>query len=260
MEKSIDHSNPKQILTNSKGKIIISKNGPYLISGTIPLNTGYIILGKDDIPEKWKYDKIFPPMDEYSLCRCGNSNTKPFCDGTHKKSMFDGTETASRKKYSEQAKTFTGPDLILKDAPKLCASAYFCHRAQGTWILTKQSQNPIAKEIAIQEACDCPSGRLVVVNKKNGVPIEPEFDPQMSLIEIPAQHVSGPIWVKGRISIESSDGTSYEPRNRVTLCRCGKSFNKPFCNGNHLTIGFNDGDESVNNEEKNRDKNFLTNQ
>ncbi|MGH9998927.1 MAG: CDGSH iron-sulfur domain-containing protein [Nitrosopumilaceae archaeon] len=38
-----------------------------------------------------------------------------------------------------------------------------------------------------------------------------------------------------------TDGTQYEKRNRVTLCRCGASSNKPFCNGSHASIKFNDG-------------------
>ena len=45
--------------------------------------------------------------------------------------------------------------------------------------------------------------------------------------------------------IESADGKKYEIRNRVTLCRCGKSNNKPFCDGNHLQSRFNDGDKSL---------------
>jgi CDGSH-type Zn-finger protein len=45
--------------------------------------------------------------------------------------------------------------------------------------------------------------------------------------------VSGPIWVRGGISVYSGQGMLYEVRNRVTLCRCGKSTNKPFCDSSH---------------------------
>jgi CDGSH-type Zn-finger protein len=45
--------------------------------------------------------------------------------------------------------------------------------------------------------------------------------------------VNGPIWVRGEIPIQSADGKIYEVRNRVTLCRCGKSLNKPFCDSSH---------------------------
>ena len=77
------------------------------------------------------------------------------------------------------------------------------------------------------------SGRLLVWDK-DGNPIEPELEPSIELVEDPSKGVSGPLWVRGGIPIESADGTTYEIRNRITLCRCGKSENKPFCDGIHL--------------------------
>jgi D-arabinose 1-dehydrogenase-like Zn-dependent alcohol dehydrogenase len=59
--------------------------------------------------------------------------------------------------------------------------------------------------------------------------------------EIPALGCSGPLWVRGGITVESGDGTRYETRNRVTLCRCGASSNKPFCDGSHAALAFDDG-------------------
>ena len=51
---------------------------------------------------------------------------------------------------------------------------------------------------------------------------------------------AGPLWVTGGIPIRRADGTFLETRNRVTLCRCGQSKNKPFCDGTHGKIGFKD--------------------
>jgi CDGSH-type Zn-finger protein len=51
--------------------------------------------------------------------------------------------------------------------------------------------------------------------------------------------------VKGGVPVESADASVFENRNRVTLCRCGGSKNKPFCDGTHLKDRFNDGDESI---------------
>ena len=179
-------------------------------------------------------------QESYALCRCGQSKTKPYCDGTHAKIGFDGTETASKKKYLEQAEKISGPDLILTDAQAFCSTARFCYRAGGVWKLTRESNKPELKEIAIQETCNCPSGRLVAWDKKTGKPIELKFAPSISLIEDPQEKVSGPIWIKGRVPLESSDGTKYEKRNCMTLCRCGKSDNKPFCDGTHIAIKFKD--------------------
>jgi CDGSH-type Zn-finger protein len=51
---------------------------------------------------------------------------------------------------------------------------------------------------------------------------------------------NGPLWVRGGVSVEAADGFEYEVRNRVTLCRCGQSNNKPFCDGSHWDVGFKD--------------------
>jgi CDGSH-type Zn-finger protein len=50
----------------------------------------------------------------------------------------------------------------------------------------------------------------------------------------------GPYLARGGIPVVSEDGTPYEVRNRQTLCRCGYSRNKPFCDGSHKDRGFAD--------------------
>ena len=226
-------------------KILVSKNGPYLISGSLPLAKEIIGTNNKGESIKWIKGESYPEKESYALCRCGHSKTKPYCDGTHSKIGFDGTETASKKKYLEQAQKISGQGIDLTDAEAFCASGRFCDRLSGVWNLTENSGDSKAKEIAIQQACDCPSGRLVVWDKKTGKPIEPEFKPSISLIEDPPAKVSGPIWIKGGVTIESSDGTKHETRNRVTLCRCGQSSNKPFCDTTHISIRFSDGDKSL---------------
>ena len=110
--------------------------------------------------------------------------------------------------------------------------ARFCDRDDGTWTLTKKSDDQKARNIAIEEVGNCPSGRLVIWDKKTREAIEPKFKKSIGLIEEPGD-ASGAIWVRGGIPIESADGGQYEIRNRVTLCRCGKSNNKPLCDGTH---------------------------
>jgi hypothetical protein len=48
---------------------------------------------------------------------------------------------------------------------------------------------------------------------------------------------------RGGIPLVATDGFRYEIRNRMTLCWCGASRNKPFCDGTHAAIGFRDGIE-----------------
>jgi CDGSH-type Zn-finger protein len=226
-------------------KITVSKNGPYIVTGGLPLEKEVIIPDGEGIPVKWEKGESYPLRETYSLCRCGASKKMPFCDGAHKIIDFDGTETAGREQYLEIADKYTGPGLVLTDAEKLCAIALFCHRDGDAWNLTERSSDKKAMETAIQETFDCPSGRLVAWDKKNGKPYEPDFMPQVSIVEDPVHHVSGPAWVKGYVRIEPEGGDPYEARNRVTLCRCGKSNNKPFCNGEHISCNFNDGDKNL---------------
>jgi CDGSH-type Zn-finger protein len=231
---------------NKKSRIVVSKNGPYLVSGKLPLEKEIIITDEEGFSLEWKKGKKYPDQENYRLCRCGNSKNKPYCDGSHIASNFDGTETASRKKYLEQVDLkVEGPEIELTDVEILCASGRFCDRKEGTWDLTEKSANPRAKKMAIEQACNCPAGRLVIWDKKNKKALEPKFEESLSLVEDPEMGVSGPIWAKGGVQIESSDGHEYEKRNRVTLCRCGKSRNKPFCDSTHVQIGFEDGDESL---------------
>ena len=134
---------------------------------------------------------------------------------------------------ARQVACYAGPTLKLKDAAALCSAARFCHKGGGTWELTHHSDDTKARELAIEEACECPSGRLVTWDKSGKV-IEPDLEPSIGLIADAQARKMGPIWVRGGIPIESADGFTYEIRNRVTLCGCGKSSNKPFCDGSHL--------------------------
>jgi CDGSH-type Zn-finger protein len=219
---------------DNQQKIKVIPNGPYLVSGGIPLIQEEIRDDSEGYCHAWHDIKQYPATEQYALCRCGHSSHKPFCDGTHAKIGFDGTETAGNEPYRKNSQEIDGPDLILTDRKNLCVHARFCLSAGGIRNLTRQSDNPDAKEKAIEEAGNCPSGRLVVWDKKTGKSIEPEFGKSIVVTEYPSRWEQGPLWVRGGIPIESAEGAIYEIRNRVTLCRCGKSHNKPFCDGSHI--------------------------
>jgi CDGSH-type Zn-finger protein len=217
-------------------KIIVSENGPYLVSGGIPISVQVITPNKEGFSWEWKQGESFDSKADYALCRCGHSKTKPFCDDTHLRIGFNGKETATHATYKEQAEVFDGPTLKLSDVKKLCAFARFCDAEGKIWGLIEKTDNPHARELAIREAMHCPAGRLVIHDKQTGEEIEDELSPSIGVVEDPVLRCSGPLWVRGGIVIESHDGKRYERRNRVTLCRCGASDNKPFCNGIHARI------------------------
>ena len=215
-------------------KIKVSKNGPYLVEGGVPLIQEEICNDDEGYCRKWKEVTRYPVQEKYALCRCGHSENKPFCDGTHVKIHFKGTETAGNESYLRHPKIVEGQALKLEDVENLCVHARFCMRAGGIWNLTKQSGIKEARDTAIEEACNCPSGRLVIRDKKSGQVIEPDLEKSIVVIEYPARNEHGPLWVRGGIPVESAEGKTYTVRNRVTLCRCGKSENKPFCDGSHV--------------------------
>jgi len=219
-------------------RIAVTENGPYIVTGGVPLRRETAVPNDEGDPLEWREEEELDHRDSYALCRCGESANKPYCDGSHLKTGFEGTETCDRRKYSEKCRKLEGPELELTDAEDFCAEARFCHPEGGTWRLVRQSDDPRRKELAITQACNCPSGRLTAW--KDGDPIEPELEQSIGVTRDPGAGVSGPLRVKGRIEIESADGTPYETRNRVTLCRCGHSKGKPLCDGSHRGAGFKD--------------------
>jgi hypothetical protein len=83
----------------------------------------------------------------------------------------------------------------------------------------------------------CPSGSYTYALDEGSADIEPDLPQQVAVTtEMTSEGlIAGPLWVTGNILIERSDGQPIETRNRVTLCRCGQSKNKPFCDGTHRT-------------------------
>lgn len=216
-----------------KPRIKITKNGPYLVSG-LPLSEYEIVVNDLGESVEWRKVRDIAVPENYALCRCGASQNMPFCDGMHKKVDFDGTEVAKRGKYLEMAEKIEGPEYDLLDQKDLCAEARYCAAGKTTWHLVHENDKEPEKRTFLQQCADCPSGRYTPLTKK-GKLIEPEFKPEVIIVNDPACAVGGPIWVRGGVEIEAEDGYVFEVRNRVTLCRCGTSKNKPFCDGNHLS-------------------------
>ncbi|OQW35377.1 MAG: iron-binding protein [Nitrospira sp. SG-bin1] len=213
--------------------ITIMNNGPYLVSGSIPLSLQTIEPDDEGGSGEWVEGKAIPTSTQYALCRCGASNRKPFCDGTHATIGFDGTETANRAPVMDQAERLDGPTMQLVDARELCASGRFCDPHGRVWNQVKHTDDPEVRTRFIQQVQNCPAGRLMAIDKATGQSLEPTLPVSIGLVEDPLWGCSGPLWVRGGIPVIGADGHTYELRNRMTLCRCGRSKNKPFCDGTH---------------------------
>src|SRR5580700_9844089 len=136
---------PKEgAMSKSKPEIsvTVSRDGPYLVTGRVPLATQTIVADSEGGSESWAEGDPHRVPQRYALCRCGRSEKKPFCDGTHTKIGFDGTETASRDTYLDKARMFDGPSLALSDNERLCAFGRFCDAHGKVWNQVERSGDP----------------------------------------------------------------------------------------------------------------------
>lgn len=224
----------------AKMRIAITEDGPYVISGGVPLLRLEIVTNEQGESVAWREIERLDVDERYQLCRCGRSAEKPFCDGTHTEIAFDGAESAGHESVLEQSVSIDGPGITVRDARKLCAEARFCDRAGGLWNLVEKCDDPEIRALVEEEAMLCPSGRYSVCKSGSDETLEFVFERSAGLVEDPTMGVSGPLFVRGGILIEGADDAAYEVRNRVTLCRCGESGNKPFCDGSHIKAEFHD--------------------
>ncbi|MDA8353830.1 MAG: CDGSH iron-sulfur domain-containing protein [Firmicutes bacterium] len=165
---------------------------------------------------------------DYALCRCGHSSDKPFCDGTHAKIGFDDTRQRELRRGIEN---YVGAQITIHDHRYLCAHYGAC-RLKGVFELRKRpwidpdGTQDVNAVIDVIE--DCPSGALTYSIDGNHV-TDWHDEPEVRVQE------EGPLHFRGSISLEDEQGSAVllVSREHYTLCRCGASKHKPFCDGTH---------------------------
>ena len=216
-------------------KIIVRKNGPYAVCGDVPLVRKEPVMSEHGEPLTWKKGEVLTTRTNYVLCRCGQSGSRPFCDGTHEDIDFDGTETTETADTSDRTSTYKGQSLVVKDDRSLCMHAGFCgNRATNVWKMVPDTGDTQVRAQVMAMVERYPSGALSFDLDPAGENLEPSLPKEIAVTP------GGALWVSGGIPIERNDGKAFEIRNRVTLCRCGHSSKKPLCDGTHKEIGFTD--------------------
>jgi CDGSH-type Zn-finger protein len=171
------------------------------------------------------------------LCRCGQSANKPFCDGTHKNIGFSSENQLDATK--DRLDTYQGQKITIHDNRSLCAHAGYC--TDGLPTVFRHREDPFIdpEGASIEEIIDiirqCPSGALSysVENANETIEISE------ASIFIAA---NGPYVVKGKVELIETPQGKGASETSITLCRCGASKNKPFCDGSHWDIEFTDDD------------------
>jgi CDGSH-type Zn-finger protein len=214
----------------AKPKIKPIPNGPlYLINSDKPQQIDNLQNSKGEPISK---------IVSVALCRCGGSRSKPFCDGTHGPSHFS-SENKSSPQTADRRKDYVGKKIVVHDNRRICSHSAECLRnlesvfnlEQRPWINPDQA----TVELIIDTVKKCPSGALSY--SIDGV----EHRDQTERRPFVTVDKNGPYRVQGGIELIGVENWAVgASKEHYTLCRCGASGNKPFCDGAHLQIRFKD--------------------
>lgn len=220
-----------------KPKILLLPNGPYYLLNDMEPKVVENLQNSEGQP--------LSTLRGVALCRCGASKNKPFCDGTHGTIGFSSENKTQDNSpiIKDKRKNYVGKEITIHDNRKICSHAAECVNNLPSvfkfnarpWI------NPDAadKQQIINTIKKCPSGALGYSIDE----VEYKDQERMSMVTVSKD---GPYTITGVIdligdNIQFAEGFSKE---HYTLCRCGASNNKPFCDGMHITINFKDNDKN----------------
>ena len=203
-------------------KVKVTENGPYLVSGI-------------EAVTKLPSGEAIPVKGSAALCRCGASKTKPFCDGSHKHVGFSGAKDPDRT--PDRRDDYAGASISVHDNRGLCAHAGRC--TDGNPLVFRLRKEPFvdpnadSAEAIVGVIRQCPSGALSYSidgkeHREHGGDAFIGFVP------------NGPYVIRGGAELEGAELLEGGTTDHFTLCRCGKSKNKPFCNGAHWDVKFDE--------------------
>jgi CDGSH-type Zn-finger protein len=194
--------------------VVFTKYSPYLVVDV-----------RDCTDEEGKPVAMQPVT---SLCRCGQSAHKPYCDGTHSRIGFVGEKGELRE--PDRVRDFAGKQITIHDNRGICAHDESC--VHGSPTVFRDDATPWidpngADAGQIAATIDrCPSGALMYTYRGKEGP-QPERGPAIRIVK------NGPYRLEGGIRIKDDMGSVPQSGERCTLCRCGRARNKPFCDGSH---------------------------
>jgi len=191
-------------------------------------------------------DEPLSTVSGVALCRCGASKNKPFCDGTHSIIGFStdnkdiGSNSGEKKITKNKRKDYVGKKITIHDNRIICSHAAACvNNLPSVFKLNSRPWiEPDAAEVnkIIDTVLKCPSGALSYSIDSIEYGDQNDRNPMVTVSKDGPYIITGSIGLIGN-NIQFGDGASKE---HYTLCRCGASQNKPFCDGMHGSINFSD--------------------
>jgi len=215
---------PKPMRTETNvPKIKVLENGPFLVSDVERIT-------------RLSDGKVYEVDGKAALCRCGGSQNKPFCDGTHSRNGFTGDRDPDR--LPDRCEEYAAAGITIHDNRGLCAHAGHC--TDGLPSVFRLRQEPFidagaaTPEEIVETIGQCPSGALsysiegVTPGEDAGADRVSGFVPK------------GPYVFRGGAELEGAELLDGGTTNNLALCRCGQSTNKPFCSGAHWNVDFDE--------------------
>lgn len=204
-----------------EAKITVIKNGPLRVQ-----NAKCLIQSKGE---------DLPCSSDFALCRCGGSSKKPYCDGSHIKNGFSGEN--NEKNLRNITIAYKGKEITIYDNRNICSHAGYCTGelpSVFTWDMPwiDPDGDTVEKIIAICEKC--PSGALSY-SIDGGERIFGAIEDDL-IIRVIGKQSQGPYVITGKVRIEGQIDRQPETPDKMVLCRCGRTKNKPYCNGDHRFI------------------------
>lgn len=144
----------------------------------------------------------------------------------------------------ENNRTYTNDEISVYWKPRECVHAGICFRelrgvfdpSRRPWI--DLSKATTAEIIDIVERCPTDALTYTWNNKEDKAALADNAkQPQPDKVKFTIMR-NGPILAEGNFVIHKENGTTHEVKSITSLCRCGLSKNKPYCDGTHNKMGF----------------------
>jgi CDGSH-type Zn-finger protein/truncated hemoglobin YjbI/ferredoxin len=182
-------------------------------------------------------------MPQMALCRCGQSASKPLCDGTHADVGF--TDAKDPGRVPDRLDTYVGLQVTVHDNRGTCAHSGFCTDRLPT-VFQREADAFVAPsggrmDEIVRAVQACPSGALslAVREQQARYVVDQDREPAIEVSKDGPYRITGgiPLLDTQRNPVARNAGASLE---HYSLCRCGHSQNKPFCSGMHWYVEFQD--------------------